>query len=427
MRGRRLLLFPCALLATVCAVRAQAPDDPLARAVQYEQQGNLSAAEAEFHRALAAQPRNYAAHHNLGLMLTLQHRWPEAVSEFRKALEAEPTAIQPRQNIVTTLLDAGEHDAAVYEATRLVRASDTPSSHLLLGRAYLANGDGTDGCREMQRALAFNSLNSLIELQLAACYASTRDFEPARLHADAVLRREPNNRAAREVVRSVRREQATTLLIGLSFLVALGGGIGAIAARGPDRWGHRRVALGCVAVAVSWMLALGTTESFWYSGGFWGIYQFYAAYRHRRMRSQQVDDRVLLATAAARVLAVIALSDGEMHPSELRIVRETYERSGGGEGLLSAMGDEMRKCQRDFEATLFDHDALYGTLRDACVDFGKLSNDALRLQLFGTAVAVGLAEGPPTPNTLRALSACATWLHVPKESQQALFQERCAT
>ncbi|MFX7772431.1 tetratricopeptide repeat protein, partial [Acinetobacter baumannii] len=59
-------------------------------AVKAHLSGNLAKAISDYKGALAVNPELAEAHSNLGLIYNQQHQYPQAVTEFRKALAINP-------------------------------------------------------------------------------------------------------------------------------------------------------------------------------------------------------------------------------------------------------------------------------------------------------------------------------------------------
>ena len=337
-------------------------------------------------------------------------------------MSVRPSALDTRQNLVRALIEGGRPDQAVVEATHLVTIADSLQNRLLLGRAYLSRGQVADACREMQRAFAFEPRNSSVQLELAACWARNADLDAALLHANAVVKREPANQIAIVLVEAITKQQRGRRWLWLPLLLALGAACAAIGARKPDQWEHRRIALGILALSVVSAIWLATAWPFWFAGGLWAAYQFYAALAHRRMRAANAGSRTAYLISASRVLGCVCLADGEMHDAELRRIRATYERASFSEADLAVIGRELRRCADEFRSKVFEHEALYAVLHAACGDFGRLSNEAMRLELFRTAVDVALSDGQPTPGELHVLRACGTWMNISDAAQEEIWK-----
>jgi tetratricopeptide (TPR) repeat protein len=403
-------------------VRAQTAREWFARGADNHNRGDFSTAEHQYRRALEIDPQFFEVHHNLGALLAAQNRWAEAEKAYRQAVRINPAHEDARRGLVMVLFADGRADAATSEAMEYVKVVDSLTSHLLLGRVYLARGRIAEACREMQRAYAFQSLNSAVQLELADCWLRNDDFDAATMHSRAVLRREPQNKVAASLIETIALKQRTRKWIWLPALVSIGALAAFWGARRPERWLQRKLSLGTFAFGIVGLMWLVTNQAVWLPGSLWGLYQFYAAFAHRRTQVRRSGDRVALAMSVARVLGCISLADGDVQNAELRAIRSACERSGFAEVELVVIGQELRQCTADFRAKLFEHEALYATLRDACVEFGHRSNEAMRLALYRDAVGVALCDGPATQGELQVVRACATWLNIPAAAQDDVWR-----
>jgi len=411
-----VLLFPA-------VISAQSVSEAFKRGVQSHLKGDLAAAERYYHQTIDADPNHYDAHHSLGTVFAAQQRWKEAEAEFRRALSIKPDEGRARESLIHLLIDSGRFDGAIVEARQLVATADTLQNRRLLGRAYLSGGRTAEACAENQRAFAFEPLNSPLQLELAECWMRNQDFDAALMHANAVVKREPANQIGIALIATIRSQQRARAWVWFPIILTLGASCAALGARQPKHWAHRRIALGIVAWSVSWAVWLGGGEGIWVAGSLWGTYQFYAAFAHRRMKDASASTHGAFLSTAARVLACVCLADGEMRDAELRWIRSMYEQRSFGESDLALVGKELRRCTDVFRSKLFDHQALYAELHAACTEFCRLSNEAMRLDLFRSAVNVAVCDAPATPGELRIVQACATWLNITVEMQDEIWKQ----
>jgi Tfp pilus assembly protein PilF len=408
---------------SVASIHAQTADDLFSRALAHQQRGDLVSAEREYKAAIAVNAKHLAAHLNLAGLYVGGHRLSDAEASFRAALTLDPRSREALEGLVTVLMDLGRPSEALVEAYRLVTTWDGERARTLIARAYIESGHVSDGCRELGHALTFNQLNSALRLELAQCHYQNDDAVAAELHARAILQRDPQHAGAAELLATIHAEQGSDAVGGLAVIVFVGAAIGAAVARRPEQWGQRRAAFGVMGMAVAGVVSLAVGPVFWVAGGFWGLYQFYAAYRFRRTRSQRIDGRMQFLRTAAKVLGCVALADGELQPVELRVIRETYERSGFSDQDLTVIGQVLQESVARFQTTLFDHQALYVALRDACLAFAPLSNESSRLALFVTAVRVATADQHASPGELNVVNACGTWLNIPADEQARIWRD----
>jgi tetratricopeptide (TPR) repeat protein len=124
-----------------------------------ERQGNLSAAEEEFHKVLELEPNSAAALEGLVQVYTQAKRWADAEATLRPLLKLMPA------------------NAAL---------------RMQLGRVLMEQGHTEEGVAEMEAA-AQDSTDPVAERELAAFYLEAKQYEPAALHYRRLLSRDPKN------------------------------------------------------------------------------------------------------------------------------------------------------------------------------------------------------------------------------------------
>ena len=112
-------------LARAAAERALSLDPQSAEAhtamafLEYKFEWKWQESDREFQRAIELNPRYALAHHWYGESLKLQMRHAESISEFRKAVEADPFSIPIRYDFILALVNARKLD----EANSILRES----------------------------------------------------------------------------------------------------------------------------------------------------------------------------------------------------------------------------------------------------------------------------------------------------------------
>ena len=160
--------LPLALLLwTLPLLAAAQPATPpqLAEAARLLDAGNLTAAEAELRRLVAA-GQSPAAHDLLGLVLARQGKAAEAERQFRRALELYPDLFPARQNLARLYLQQQRTNEALAElrAAARLEALDRPLAFKL---AELELGAGNVEAGEAQLislAERFDSVRAMLEL-----------------------------------------------------------------------------------------------------------------------------------------------------------------------------------------------------------------------------------------------------------------------
>jgi tetratricopeptide (TPR) repeat protein len=134
--------------------------------------GRYQEAESYLRRAVAGidDPQT---HYNLGLLLSITNRTPEAIAEYQKALARDPMHADARLNMATAFARQGRIDVALDELTRLVAQDpDNAAARTNLGVLLIQQG-------RIEQA----------RVQLEAALRSDPGLEPARQALDAIQRR----------------------------------------------------------------------------------------------------------------------------------------------------------------------------------------------------------------------------------------------
>jgi tetratricopeptide (TPR) repeat protein len=133
--------------------------------------GRYREAESYLRRAVAGidDPQT---HYNLGLLLSVTNRTPEAIAEYEKALARDPMHADARLNMATAFARQGKMDVALRELTRLVdQDPDNAMARTNLGVVLLQQG-------KVEQA----------RVQLEAAVRSDPGLEPARQALDSIQR-----------------------------------------------------------------------------------------------------------------------------------------------------------------------------------------------------------------------------------------------
>jgi Tfp pilus assembly protein PilF len=132
--------------AKASALKALAIDETLAEAhaslawVLWAE-GDSTAAERGFRRAIELNPNYATAHHWYGNYLRHQKRPVEAMGELKQALALDPLSMIINTAVGAHYLRAGEHDKAIAQLRTTVELDPTfANAHEFLGDAYLQAG-----------------------------------------------------------------------------------------------------------------------------------------------------------------------------------------------------------------------------------------------------------------------------------------------
>jgi Flp pilus assembly protein TadD len=129
--------------------------------------GRLILQEALMRHRLARDPDEFSAHFNLAAALQSLGRRDEAIEQYRRALEIEPSHPTARNGLATVYLEEGRVTEAIRELTRVLEIDpDHVHARYNLARAWLSKGELGRAERELRRILrgAPDDLESLYSL-----------------------------------------------------------------------------------------------------------------------------------------------------------------------------------------------------------------------------------------------------------------------
>lgn len=182
-------MFPKARAAALEGIRLDstlaAPRAALAHELMGERQ--FDAAEAQFRRAIALDPRYATAHQWYAMLLALRGRIREAVRESGRAAELDPLSLQIQNTHATFLNAAGHHAAAMAHFDRVaVLEPDTvwvqrnPWLLTNMAAVYAANGRYDQALRYARLALRVVPSHPRAVTALAAVQLAMGDSVTAR-------------------------------------------------------------------------------------------------------------------------------------------------------------------------------------------------------------------------------------------------------
>jgi Flp pilus assembly protein TadD len=139
------------------AALARQPSDARAHhnlGVALAQQGQHEAAVESLRQAIVYHPRYAEAHFNLGNVLLQQRKRDEALAAFRQAIEIKPDYFDAYVNLGSTLTEKGQSRQAVIVLQQAIRLRpQSPEAHNNLGLAYADLGRWPEAETAFQEAL----------------------------------------------------------------------------------------------------------------------------------------------------------------------------------------------------------------------------------------------------------------------------------
>jgi tetratricopeptide (TPR) repeat protein len=141
----------------------------------------------------------------LGLVYLKQSRLPEAVSYFRKAVNANPKFVESILNLAVTLCDLSEYDEAqqVFLQAKASISPKQPVPELVLGRLanqhascgklYEENSMHHDAIREYRKALSVFAKMPDVKLSLGKLLLQTGKLDEAKSEFEELVRMDPDS------------------------------------------------------------------------------------------------------------------------------------------------------------------------------------------------------------------------------------------
>ncbi len=166
--------------------------------------GDRKGARKDFERALALSPNNRDAHFGMGLILSDELKYAEAIAEYQLALNDDPLYEEAYTNMCVTYMKMNDLKAAA-EACRkgLLINPFFPEARYNLALALSQDGDEEGAIREYEQLLSTVPQFVPARLNLALLYARAGRASDARAQAEAVLRLQPQNAAAQQMLRQL--------------------------------------------------------------------------------------------------------------------------------------------------------------------------------------------------------------------------------
>ena len=140
---------------------------------------------AALQRGLKAVPGDPTLTIFLGSIHERQGRLDDAIAVYETAVAKNPADTMMTNNLVALLLDRGKDKASLARALELARSFATSSDPILLdtlGWAYFRNDDFPNAVLALERAVAVDRNNALLQYHLGKAYAAAGNPVGARQH-----------------------------------------------------------------------------------------------------------------------------------------------------------------------------------------------------------------------------------------------------
>lgn len=149
-------------------------------------------AAALFQKAVAADPKDYAAHFHLALAQSLLNQDPEAIAEYQQTLQLEPHLYQAELNLGILLLRNKRPADALppLESAAAAKPGEYRPQYYL-GQALLDANRPADAQSQFETALKLNPKSAAAEAGLAESLLQQNQIEAAAPHFSAAAQRDP--------------------------------------------------------------------------------------------------------------------------------------------------------------------------------------------------------------------------------------------
>lgn len=140
--------------------------------------GDLGEAGKHFHQSLAIEPR-CEIYADLGLLQDLLGREDLARESYEKGIALDPTCAAPRMNLASMLLEDGEYEEAALQYRKVIEAKPTAEAHSGLGFALNQLGRLEEAAAQHEAAVALDAGIAKVHRNRALTQARLGNYEEA--------------------------------------------------------------------------------------------------------------------------------------------------------------------------------------------------------------------------------------------------------
>src|SRR5882724_599588 len=154
------------------------PDGYLFHATAMFNQGDASAAEADFKRLIQIAPQSPLGYVKRGQLRSQQKRWNEAEDSYRQALSKDPNSSAAVEGLVTLEFARNRPaDAVRILQAQIEKTSGDSTLYFMLGQAHLKNGQSAEAEHDLTHAISMDNHNVNAVVLLAQLQVSRGDVE----------------------------------------------------------------------------------------------------------------------------------------------------------------------------------------------------------------------------------------------------------
>ncbi|OIO34246.1 MAG: hypothetical protein AUJ70_01565 [Candidatus Omnitrophica bacterium CG1_02_40_15] len=130
--------------------------------------------------------------------------WRDHISFYESTIKYVPNSARLHNNLAMAYSDKGRAEDAIDEYKMAVRLGDYyPQTHFNLSNIYIAKGDYKSAMEELQRSVEIDNNFLYSHENLAILYFNQKKNSEAKAEAEFILRKEPDNKIAHEILRKI--------------------------------------------------------------------------------------------------------------------------------------------------------------------------------------------------------------------------------
>ena len=204
---------PSADSVSVNTLQQRVPSDAskeFEAATKFIRKNDYASAQPHLERAVALYPQYVDAHNELGVALMRGNKLTDAEAHFRVALDVDSTAVRPMMNLGLCLSRQERFGDAIPVLEKVVQlASGEPTGHLLLGVAQLQTSKVDEAEASLKKAYELGGKKvAQAQYYLATLYVHRNDAAQAAAALETYLRDNPNDPNAPQIRANIERLKA---------------------------------------------------------------------------------------------------------------------------------------------------------------------------------------------------------------------------
>jgi Flp pilus assembly protein TadD len=168
-------------------------DEHNSRGIELADRGWLDEAVREFRKAIELDPTSAHAHDNLATVYAEKKQFAQALEEYLTALRLEPESATAHYNLAC-FLATHAHEMAIEQYKEAIELDpEYPDAHLNLGMTYADLDQRDEAKAQFKAAMELDPSDALARHELAAMMMDEADYRSAIVLLKEVVRLEPAN------------------------------------------------------------------------------------------------------------------------------------------------------------------------------------------------------------------------------------------